>query len=212
MTVTWLVWSELTVQQRSSVRLLPVAALLMGVHFFGGPVEAMVLPVLVIAVFAWRAGLRAALEDDRTEAWAALRALPIPPASVVTARYLSVLLLTLGCGAAVAVPLALLGRYTWPLSVYAGVSLGLALSAFINALHYRLGYRAAVAGSAYLPILLILAALVAGRLFLQDVAAGVWGWSRAHPAAAALPGALALAVYLASWAYATLVFSRREMT
>lgn len=214
--MTWLIWSDLSLQHRSSLTMIPLAALVMAVlAFVMGVAEAAAFPVVLVTMMAWGAALRAAYEDEKADAWTFARTLPITPGRVVAARYLAGLLVTLAFSLAVALPLALRG--SWPLTIYLGMGAGLGLTGLFNALYYRFGYRIVSTWFRYLLLLIALGGMLLARFVLAGADLPAWlreagRWMGAHPAAAPwLAAALVAALYLASWAYATAVFRRKEL-
>lgn len=218
----WLLWFDLSVQHRSPIKLLPVLALVTSLHYFGGPVEAIAFPAFSIATLACYTALRAAREDELADVWTHLRVLPISPVRAVIARYLSVLLLVLAAGLAVAVPLILLTRHTWAISVAVGAGLGLTLTALMNAVYFRFGYR--TAASEFLTLLglgvsaaglwLVHLSVSAGQspeATLSPVLRQVWAWTGSGAAAGLLPAAAIAALYVGSCIYAAATFAGKEL-
>ncbi|MDQ7793360.1 MAG: ABC-2 transporter permease [bacterium] len=210
-------WSDLSLQHRSSLGLVPLAAVLMAVlALVMGVHEATAFPVVLVSMMAWGAGLRAAYEDDKADTWTFLRTLPVPPAQVVAARYLSGFLLTITFGLTIALPLILLGGGAWP-AAGVGTGAGVALTGLFNAVYYRFGYRAVSTWFRYGLLLVALGGVLLARLILPGVdwpllLGEVGTWLAANPALMPwLAGAGVLALYTTCWAYATWAFCRKEL-
>ncbi len=216
----WLVWSDLSLGHRSSLATVPLAAVLMTVlALVMGPGEAAALALVLVTMMAWGAGLRAAYEDDKADAWTLFRTLPIAPAWVVASRYLSGLVLTLLFGLAVALPLALLGGGPRPpVTVYVAVGAGIVLTGLFQAVYYRFGYRTVSTWFRYGLLLVVFGTMLLARLLLPGAGgatflAGLAAWAEANSALLPfLMAALVAVIYVASWLYATSVFARKELT
>ncbi|HSW09770.1 MAG TPA: ABC-2 transporter permease [Bacillota bacterium] len=216
----WLLWSDLSLQHRSSLVTVPVAAAVMTmVALAMGPREAATLTVVLVTMMAWGACERAAYEDDKADAWTLFRTLPIAPAWVVASRYLSGLVLTLLFGLAAALPLLLLGVHPWPpVTAYVAVGAGMVLTGLFHAVYYRFGYRTVSTWFRYGLLLLWLGTVPVARLFLvgpgaATFLAGLAAWVEANSALIPfLAAALLAVIYLTSWLYASSAFARKELT
>lgn len=213
---------DLSRHRRSLLAELPILAVIAAV--FMSMKEDFGMPPVLIVIGAWSYALQAAYEDDKSEMWVFLRALPIPPAEVVGARFISSALVVFLFTLVVASPLLFLATANvssrcWPIAI--GAALGMVMTALFQVMYYRFGYRAASTWFRYvffvffIPVLVPWARLKGNALVERTAARLVAAvtWLAAHPAAAAVLGAaLILLLYLGAWVYACRAFARKELT
>lgn len=214
---------DLSLQRRFLFAELPILAVLAAV-FMSMKEGFQGMPPVLIAIGAWAYALRAAYEDDKSEMWVFLRALPIPPVQIVGARFISSALVVLLFTLQVAFPLPFLATanvMSWCWAVAIGAALGMVMTALFQVVYYRFGYRAASTWFRYvffvffIPVLVPWARLKGNPLaetMAARLVAAVWRLA-AHPAdAAVLAAALILLFYLGAWVYACRAFARKELT
>lgn len=214
---------DLTLQRRSLFAQLPVLAVVAAV-FMTMEEGLPGIPPVLIGMGAWTYAVRAAYEDDKSEMWVFLRALPIPPAQIVGARFISSALVVFLFTLVVASPLPLLATpnaRSWRWAIAIGVAMGMMMTALFQVVYYRFGYRAASTWFRYvflvffIPVLVPWARLKDNPLAERMAAHLIAGvtWLAAHPAAGAvLAAALILLFYLGAWGYACAAFARKELT
>lgn len=214
---------DLGLQRRSLLAEIPVLALV-AAFFMSMTRGAAGMPMVLIIIGSWAYALRAAYEDDKSDMWVFLRALPIPPAQVVGARFISTALVVLLFAVLVSCPLAFVSSpeaRSWPWLMGIGIALGLVITGLFQIVYYRFGYRAASSWFRYIFLLFFIPALVPWARLREDPQvqrmaprlAAALTWLVAHPAAAVvLAAGLILLLYLGAWSYASRAFARKELT
>lgn len=219
----WLAMSDISIHRRTLLFNVPTMVFMMLVlGSFMGPQAANGIPVVLIMMSAWAFSLRAAYEDDKADMWTFLRALPIPPSQIVGARFVSSAIVILAFTLLITIPMPLVDRAGtfWPWAVTTGAGIGLLITGLFNAAYFRLGYRLTATWFNYVFFLLFLPAVIPWHrlhgvpginTFLETLAPAIT-WLETHRTAAiTLAVVLVLCLWLASWAYATRAFRRKQL-